>query len=121
MMLLDQIFHLKLLDQIKKEIQFNNCVVPAIQTADSVKQKIKGRVKNLKRENIYFMQTPQAFNYNELFKLQKNKSLEVTDDANLFVEAGKKIKIIKGELENKKITINSDINSGCFNKIWIRF
>ena len=36
------------------------------------------------------MQTPQAFNYNELFKLQKNKSLEVTDDANLFVELVKR-------------------------------
>ena len=104
-------FSLKLLDKLKNEIKLNNCVVPAIQTTDSVKQKIKGRVKNLKRESIYFMQTPQAFNYSELFKLQKNKSLEVTDDANLFVEAGKKIKIIKGEIENKKITINSDIKS----------
>ena len=104
-------FSLRLLDKLKNEIKLNNCVVPAIQTVDSVKQKIEGKVKNLKRENIYFMQTPQAFNYNELFKLQKNKRLEVTDDANLFVEAGKKIKIIKGELENKKITMNSDINS----------
>ena len=68
-------FSLKLLDKLKNEIKLNNCVVPAIQTADSVKQKIKGRVKNLKRENIYFMQTPQAFNYNKLFKLQKNKGL----------------------------------------------
>ena len=114
-------FSLKLLDKLKNEIKLNNCVVPAIQTADSVKQKIKGRVKNLKRENIYFMQTPQAFNYNKLFKLQKNKGLEVTDDANLFVEAGKKIKIIKGELENKKITINSDINSGVSIKFGLGF
>ena len=114
-------FSLKLLNKLKKEIQFNNCVVPAIQTADSVKQKIKGKVKNLKRENIFFMQTPQAFNYNELFKLQKNKSLEVTDDANLFVEAGKKIKIIKGELENKKITINSDIKSNVSIKYGLGF
>jgi 2-C-methyl-D-erythritol 4-phosphate cytidylyltransferase/2-C-methyl-D-erythritol 2,4-cyclodiphosphate synthase len=67
------------------------------------------------------MQTPQAFNYNKLFKLQKNKGLEVTDDANLFVEAGKKIKIIKGELENKKITINSDINSGVSIKFGLGF
>ena len=114
-------FSLKLLNKLKKEIQFNNCVVPAIQTADSVKQKIKGKVKNLKRENIFFMQTPQAFNYNELFKLQKNKSLEVTDDANLFVESGKKIKIIKGELENKKITINSDIKSNVSIKYGLGF
>jgi len=114
-------FSLKLLIKLKREIQFNNCVVPAIQTVDSIKQKIKEKVKNLKRKNIYFMQTPQAFNYNELFKLQKNKSLEVTDDANLFVEAGKKIKIIKGELKNKKITINSDINSDVLIKYGLGF
>ena len=42
----------------------------------------------------------------------------------LFVEAGKKIKIIKGETRlNKKITINSDITFRCFNKTYfgIRF
>ena len=35
----------------------------------------------------------------------------VTDDANLFVRAGKKIKIIKGEITNNKITIISDIKN----------
>ena len=58
---------------------------------------------------IYLIQTPQAFNYKKLFTLQNNKSEEVTDDANLFVSAGKKIKIIKGEFTNNKITINKDI------------
>ena len=64
---------------------------------------------NLKRENIYLIQTPQAFNYKKLYKLQNNKNIEVTDDAHLFVSAGKKIKIIKGEINNNKITINTDI------------
>ena len=42
-------------------------------------------------------------------KKRTNKRKDVTDDANLFVRAGKKIKIIKGETTNKKITIKSDI------------
>ena len=63
----------------------------------------------MKRENIYLIQTPQAFNYRNLYSLQNNKNTEVTDDANLFVKAGKKIKIIKGEINNDKITVNSDI------------
>ena len=45
----------------------------------------------------------------------------MTDDANLFVESGKKIKIIKGELENKKITINSDIKSNVSIKYGLGF
>ena len=72
-------------------------------------QKLSKKFINLKRENIYLSQTPQAFDYKELYKLQSDKSSDVTDDANLFIKAGKRIKIIKGELDNKKITISSDI------------
>jgi len=102
-------FSFKLLDRLLKELKLNDCVIPAIQSSDSIKQKSLNIVTNLKREDIYLIQTPQAFNYKKLYQLQSNKSIEVTDDANLFVRAGKKIKIIKGEIKNNKITINSDI------------
>jgi len=102
-------FSLKLLDKLYKELKLNDCVIPAIQTSDSIKQKSSNIITNLKRENIYLIQTPQAFNYKKLYKLQNEKSIEITDDANLFVRAGKKIKIIKGEFSNNKITVNSDI------------
>ena len=103
-------FSLKLLDRLYKELKSNDCVIPAIQTTDSIKHKsLLNEVTNLKRENIYLIQTPQAFNYKQLYKLQNNQGIEITDDANLFVKAGKKIKIIKGEMNNNKITVNSDI------------
>ena len=102
-------FSFKLLDTLTKNLKSNDCVIPAIQTTDSIKQKSSQEILNLKRENIYMIQTPQAFNYKKLYALQNNKTVEITDDANLFVRAGKKIKIIKGELNNNKITINSDI------------
>jgi 2-C-methyl-D-erythritol 4-phosphate cytidylyltransferase/2-C-methyl-D-erythritol 2,4-cyclodiphosphate synthase len=104
-------FSLKLLDRLNKGLKTNNCVIPAIQTLDSIKQKFSNKVTNLKRQNIYLIQTPQAFNYKILYKLQGNKSSEITDDANLFVRANKKIKIIKGEIDNRKITINTDIKT----------
>jgi 2-C-methyl-D-erythritol 4-phosphate cytidylyltransferase/2-C-methyl-D-erythritol 2,4-cyclodiphosphate synthase len=99
----------QLLNKLNNELKSNDCVIPAIKTTDSIKQKYLNKVTNLKRENIYLIQTPQAFNYKKLWNLQNNKSDEVTDDANLFVRANKKIKIIKGEYNNSKITINSDI------------
>ena len=114
-------FSLKLLNKIYKELKSNDCVVPAIQTTDSVKLKTSNKVINLKRKNIYLIQTPQAFNYKELYKLQNDKSIEVTDDANLFVKAGKKIKIIKGEINNIKITMNSDIKINHFIKYGLGF
>ena len=88
-------FSRKLLDRLNKELEKNDCIVPAIQTSDSVKLKFYNKVKNLKRENIYLIQTPQAFNYKKLLTLQNGKSLLVTDDANLFVKAGKKLKLLK--------------------------
>tara|TARA_B100000787_G_scaffold7726_1_gene5766 strand:- start:358 stop:1473 length:1116 start_codon:yes stop_codon:yes gene_type:complete len=102
-------FSLKLLDKLCKALKLSDCVIPAIQSADSIKQKTSNIVTNLKRENIYLIQTPQAFNYKKLYSLQNNKGAEITDDANLFVKAKKKIKIIKGEINNNKITISSDI------------
>ena len=107
-------FSLKLLDKLCKTLKSHDCVIPAIKTPDSIKQKTLNKIKNIKRESIYLIQTPQAFNYKKLYLLQNNKTSDVTDDANLFVRAGKKIKMIKGEINNKKITINSDIK---FNNI----
>ena len=104
-------FSLKLLDRLNKQIRLNDCIIPAIQTSDSVKQKLSNKTINLKRKNIYLIQTPQAFKYKKIYSLQNNKSVEITDDASLFINAGKKIKIIKGETNNNKITINSDIKS----------
>ena len=102
-------FSLKLIDKLIKELKLHHCIIPAIQTADSIKQKSLNVVTNLKREDVYLIQTPQAFNYQKLYQLQNSRSIDVTDDANLFVKAGKKIKIIKGEIDNNKITLNSDI------------
>ena len=102
-------FTVKLLDKLNEKLKSNDCVIPAIQTVDSIKQKSLNKVINLKREHIYLTQTPQAFDYKKLFQLHNNKNIRITDDASLFVNANKKIKIIKGEINNCKITINSDI------------
>jgi len=102
-------FSLKLLDKLHKGLKSNDCVIPAIQSGDSIKQKSSNKIINLKRQNIYLIQTPQAFDYKKLYKIQNDKSNNITDDASLFINAGKKIKIIKGEIGNNKITINSDL------------
>ena len=60
-------FSLKLLDKLNKELKLNDCVIPAIQSTDSIKYKTLNKVSNLKRENIYLPQTPQAFNYQKLY------------------------------------------------------
>ena len=98
-----------LLNRLIKELKNNKSVIPAIRPNDSIKFKNRNMMINLDRDFIYLTQTPQAFDYNELYKLQNNKSSKITDDANLFIRSNKKVKIITGENENKKITKKLDI------------
>jgi 2-C-methyl-D-erythritol 4-phosphate cytidylyltransferase / 2-C-methyl-D-erythritol 2,4-cyclodiphosphate synthase len=114
-------FSIKLLDKLIKELEKNDCVIPAIKSIDSVKQKFSNKIINLKRENIYLTQTPQAFNFKKLYQLQNNLSSVVTDDANLFIEAGKKIKFINGDINNNKITTTYDIKVDKFIRYGIGF
>ena len=104
-------FSLELLKRLFKELKNSKCVIPTIKPVDTVKFKNRDLTINIDRDYIHLTQTPQAFNFSELFKLQKNKNLEVTDDANLFIKANKKVKFITGENKNKKITKKADIKN----------
>jgi 2-C-methyl-D-erythritol 4-phosphate cytidylyltransferase/2-C-methyl-D-erythritol 2,4-cyclodiphosphate synthase len=114
-------FTLKLLDKLINELRSNNCVIPTIKPTDSVKLKISNKISNLKRKNVYLTQTPQAFNYKELYKLQNKKDFDLTDDASIFIKNKKKIKFINGEINNNKITIKSDIKTNNSIKYGIGF
>ena len=102
-------FSLKLISNLFKGLKKNKCVVPVLKTSNSVKLKERNKLINIDRNKIYLTQTPQAFHYKTLLNLQKRTTSEITDDANLFIEANKKVKFVNGEVGNSKITIRSDI------------
>ena len=102
-------FSLKLLSKLFKELKKNKCVIPVIKTNNSVKFKYNNKIENLDRNKIYLTQTPQAFDYKSLLKLQSETSSKITDDSNLFIKANKKVKFIHGEINNSKITTKKDI------------
>ena len=104
-------FSLKLIFKLFKALKKNKCVIPVIKTNNSVKLKNKNKIINVDRNKIYLTQTPQAFYYKDLLKLQTKTSSKITDDANLFIEANKKIKFINGEETNSKVTTKKDIQS----------
>ena len=104
-------FSLKLILKIFKNLKRNKCVVPVLKTNNSVKFKINNKLKNIDRNKIFLTQTPQAFDYKTLLKLQKKTTSKITDDSNLFIDANKKVKFINGETNNSKITIKSDVNN----------
>ena len=102
-------FSIKLLKKINSNLKKNNAVVPFVKTNSSVKHKIKNKIQNLDRENLLFTQTPQCFDYKTLYILSKSNNKRVTDEASLFLNNNKKIKFIKGEEDNIKITTKSDL------------
>lgn len=102
---------LKLLKKTIKALKFNNAVIPAIKVKDSIKLKNQmGYILNINRKNLLIVQTPQAFKYQNILKFhKKNKDINITDDASLFINNNKKIHIVDGEEQNFKITNNQDL------------
>ncbi len=102
-------FSINLLKNLKKHLKKNKAVVPYINTYNSTKYNYGNKVVNLKREKVLLTQTPQCFDFKTLFNLSKNNKTHVNDEATLFLNNNKKIKFIKGEENNIKITKKSDL------------
>ena len=83
--------------------------IPVIKPTDSIKYKIKNQLSNLDRNNCYLTQTPQAFKFKDLYRLSYIEKNKVQDEATLFIKNNLKIKLIKGENLNSKITFKEDV------------
>ena len=98
-------FSINLLYEIIKNLENHESVVPALKIFDSVRLFEKQKYKNLNRENIKLIQTPQAFDFEKIYNAHKKfKNINSTDDSLLFYKNGNKIKVINGEIMNIKIT-----------------
>ena len=97
-------FSIKLLKNLVRSLSKNKAVIPIINTNDSIKYRVKKQLFNLKRENSFSTQTPQAFKFNNLYRLALKQKAKIQDEATLFIENNFKIKFVKGENLNSKKT-----------------
>ena len=102
-------FSIKLLKNLISNLKKNIAVIPVIYSKDSIKYKIKNELYNLNRDKAFLTQTPQAFKYKNLYNLSNQQNKKVSDEATLFIENNNKVKFIKGENQNNKITYLDDI------------
>ena len=102
-------FSLNLINKLLKALNYNDGAIPVIQSVDTLKLKNNKKIINLDRKKIFLSQTPQAFKYKVLMKLQNKINNQTTDDSALLIDAQKKVKLIKGEENNFKITTLKDI------------
>ncbi len=104
-------FSLQLLKNLVKSLKKNKAVIPTVNTKDSIKYKVKKQLFNLNRKHSFSTQTPQAFRFNDLYNLSIKQKAKIQDEASLFIENNLKVKFIKGENSNNKITYKEDINT----------
>lgn len=92
------------------QAELHNNAITAIAVKDSVRQIIGDTSVQLNRDEIYLIQTPQAFKFDILqkaYNLEYNKRF--TDDASVVESLGYKINLIAGDVENIKITFPEDL------------
>jgi len=111
-------FSINLLKNLKKHLNKNKAVVPYVSTDNSTKYVNKNKIVNLKRDKVLLTQTPQCFNFKTLYNLSKLNKTLITDEATLFLNNNIKVKFIKGEDANIKITKKSDLGKSHFNTFY---
>ncbi len=111
-------FSIKLLKRLRSNLKNNKAVVPFLKTENSSKYKIRNKIKNLVRDNLLFTQTPQCFDFKTLYELSKTNNEKVTDEASIFINNNQKVKFIKGENNNFKITTKSDLKKICYRNFY---
>ena len=109
----------KIITQVHNATEQYGAAVPAISPTDTQKEITpEGFIlKHLVRSNLAAVQTPQAFLLNELYQAhQKAKKLnkEFTDDTEIWDSfvPNSKVRVVQGNIKNKKITYKEDIIKG---------
>lgn len=102
-----------ILDLINATKEFG-AAVPAITPIDTQKEIDQNGfiVRHLVRKNLCSVQTPQCFIFKQLFDANlkvQNIDYDFTDDTEIWGYFGNKVKTIKGDVENIKITYPTDL------------
>lgn len=97
---------------VSRLIEENSEVITGCRITETVKRDKKGYVtETVNRENLWSVQTPQAFRYGVLGKsyVKCGKRNDFTDEASMVEFAGYKVRILENSRENIKITTPDDL------------
>ncbi|MDE7221953.1 MAG: 2-C-methyl-D-erythritol 4-phosphate cytidylyltransferase [Ureaplasma sp.] len=103
----------ELLDEIKRELNLHDAIIPILKISDSIIQ-VKPNLAYLNRDEIFRVQTPQAFRTKILLDAlnQINDFNSFNDEFSQIIFINPKInyKLINGSNKNIKITYEDDVN-----------
>ncbi len=99
-----------LISAICGKVRQDEAVVPGLPVTDTIRRVTPAGSGTENRDNLYTVQTPQAFRFSLILDLhRKHRSATVTDDAALCELAGRKVSLVPGDKGNFKITHNDDL------------
>ncbi len=96
---------------IDSAIKFGSGIA-AVKSIDTVKRVgADGKAVSLPRDELYNVQTPQTFKYDEILSAYRNACTDInfTDDAEVYERAGFSPRLIDGDYSNIKITTAQDL------------
>lgn len=101
----------ELINSIFRLAEVKKCVVPAIQSSDSIRLKTDEITStSIPREKVFLIQTPQVFSAKILKEAYtSNFDPNFTDDASVVEKAGFNVYLIDGDVKNIKITYPYDM------------
>lgn len=104
----------KKITELIRAAEEENCVILGLPVNETIKRVDKNSVvtETLDRQNVWAIQTPQAFQYGILIKAFEkagNENFIGTDEAAIVENSGFPVKVIPGEKGNVKITVKDDL------------
>ncbi|MBR2505891.1 MAG: 2-C-methyl-D-erythritol 4-phosphate cytidylyltransferase [Bacilli bacterium] len=97
-----------------ESLSIHDSITSAIKAYDTVSiVKDNKVIEILDRNYVYLHQTPQAFKFLTIYEAHsiasKSKMYDKTDDVSLIINQGKEVYIVDGDVDNFKITTESDL------------
>lgn len=99
----------KVIDDLTDALLYAPGAVPALPVVDSLARGGTALSDTVDRENLWRIQTPQAFHFEAILQAHRNWSgPEPTDDARMLMTRGQEVRIVPGDEALAKFTFASD-------------
>lgn len=103
-----------IIDRAVRDAYNSNGVIVAMPIQDTIKETNSNKIisKTFNRDRLWAAQTPQVFPYSIIMKAHekaREDNFLGTDDASLVERLGYEVDIVRGSVENIKITTNFDL------------
>ena len=104
----------KVISDVIAKLGHAEAVIPALPVADTMKRAEAGIItQTLARDGLYFVQTPQGFDFNKIHAAHKALAAmgvnNLTDDAAVAEAMGMQVHIVAGDPVNRKLTTTQDM------------